>query len=70
MYSSSPYPTYDEKAKIAELIGLDLTTVENWFHHRRKFENSTVLFKSTKLASGEIVLFCKIYSLNDIFSYI
>ena len=52
LHFTKPYSTHADKAKIAEIIGVDLTTVKSWFQHHCTSKEISTLIKPTHMNPG------------------
>ena len=67
---SNPYPTHEEKASLARMIGVNLTTVFNWISSNRKLMKTDTLTKSTSLKPGKKFNCFKTYFYNWLYHVI
>ena len=54
LYYSKPYPTHSEKEKMANMLGLEYSSVTKWFRDQRRRTNQPILsFPSTQNFLGK-----------------
>ena len=72
-FSINPYPTYEKKAEIANMLGIEHRRVDQWFTNKRYEKRTTLQTQSTPVSLGKMVAFtitvCMLVVITQVIKY-